>query len=116
MVADFACGREARRSQSQTGWVWESGNSMHQALVSETYIKTERCLSYYSFCPKNCRIYNHVIQTLVPSEARLYSGSIDLFRGHGGHGGHGGGHGPPLYPATSLAIAYQTHSEHLPSL
>ena len=48
--------------------------------------------------------------TLIPSEARLYSGSIDLFRGHGG------GHGPPLYPATSLAIAYQTHSEHLPSL
>ena len=53
---------------------------------------------------------------LIPSEARLYSGSIDLFRGHGGHGGHGGGHGPPLYPATSPAIAYQTHSEHLPSL
>ena len=35
---------------------------------------------------------------IIPSEARLYSGSIDLFRGHGGHGGHG----PPLYPATSL--------------
>ena len=46
---------------------------------------------------------------IIPSEARLYSGSIDLFRG-------GGGHGPPLYPATSLAIAYQTRSEHLPSL
>ena len=50
---------------------------------------------------------------IIPSEARLYSGSIDLFRGHGhGHGGHG----PPLYPATSLAIAYQTRSEHLLSL
>ena len=33
--------------------------------------------------------------------------------GHGGRGGHGG---PPLYPATSQAIAYQTHSEYLPSL
>ena len=56
--------------------------------------------------------------TLIPSEARLYSGSIGLFRGHGGHGGRGGhgGYGPPLYPATSPAIAYQTHSEYLPSL
>ena len=49
------------------------------------------------------------VEPIIPSEARLYSGSIDLFRG-------GGGHGPPLYPATSLAIAYQTRSEHLPSL
>ena len=52
---------------------------------------------------------------IIPSEARLYSGSVDLFRGHGHGHGHGG-HGPPLYPATSLAIAYQTRSEHLPSL
>ena len=48
------------------------------------------------------------LPSVIPSEARLYSGSIDLFCG--------GGHGPPLYPATSLAIAYQTRSEHLPSL
>ena len=41
----------------------------------------------------------------IPSEARLYSGSIDLFRG--------GGHGPPSYPATSLAIAYQTSQRTL---
>ena len=58
------------------------------------------------------------LQRFIPSEARLYSGSVDLFRGRGhghGHGGHGG-HGPPSYPATSLAIAYQTRSERLPSL
>ena len=52
--------------------------------------------------------------SIIPSEARLYSGSVDLFRGRGR--GHGHGHGPPSYPATSLAIAYQTRSERLPSL
>ena len=55
------------------------------------------------------------MRIIFPSEARLYSGSVDLFRGRGRGHGHGG-HGPPSYPATSLAIAYQTRSERLPSL
>lgn len=43
---------------------------------------------------------------IIPSEARLYSGSIDLHRcGHHRH----------PYPATSPDTAYQTHSKHLPT-
>ena len=45
------------------------------------------------------------VEAVIPSKVRLYSSSIDLFSSSSS----------PV-PASSPGIAYQTHSEHLPSL